>query len=297
MNHGSSRNVGVMMLLACAALWSLNGLLVKHTRADPIAFAALRSAVAAVFVFPLMFLFRGSRPPVAAMSWSIVFHTLMVAFFIAAITLGTAASGVILQYTGPAWVALIAWGIQGKRISRRTIAAVVLTCVGVMVMLLVPMLRDASFDPVGPACGLAAGIAFAALIVMLDKIDRDAAGANPLAIVFFNNLGTAVLLIPLVIALDRFHLAPRQVGLIAFCGIVQHALPYVLFQFGLRRVTPVEASLLILLEPILSPTWVAIFIGERPSVWDVAGGAAIFIALLLEATKKSRREVAHLPAE
>jgi drug/metabolite transporter (DMT)-like permease len=124
---------------------------------------------------------------------------------------------------------------------------------------------------------------------MLDKVDRDAGGAaNPFAIIFINNAGTAALLLPLAMALGRVELTGTQFGLIAFCGVVQHALPYLLFQLGLRRVRPVEASLLILLEPLLSPTWVAIFIGERPSTWDWVGGACVFAALVLEATKPRR---------
>jgi drug/metabolite transporter (DMT)-like permease len=55
----------------------------------------------------------------------------------------------------------------------------------------------------------------------------------------------------------------------------------------LQRVSAVEASLLVLLEPILSPTWVAIFIGEMPSMWDLIGGAAILTALLLVAIRRS----------
>lgn len=294
----TARRTGVFMLLLCAALWSLNGLVVKVTKADPIAFAGLRSAIAAGFVLLFLPMLRGARPAWGAMAVCVILHTLMVGFFIAAITRGKAASGVILQYTGPAWVALIAWALQGQNIGRRTVASVVLTVVGVLVMLVVPLLREKSFDPVGPTCGLLAGVAFGALVVMLEKVDRDTlrlrgAAANPLWIILINNAGTALLLLPIALAQGRLQLTGTQWGLIAFCGIVQHAVPYVLFQLGLRRVRPVEASLLILLEPLLSPTWVALVLAEYPSVWDFAGGAAIFAALILEATKKNLAPPVH----
>jgi drug/metabolite transporter (DMT)-like permease len=286
----SHRAAGVMMLLACAALWSLNGLVVKLTKADPITFAGLRSAIAAGFVLLFIPFFKGNRPRFGPMVACVILHTLMVGFFIAAITLGKAASGVILQYTGPAWVALIAWGLQRQRIGRRTVAAVVLTIAGVLAMLVVPLIQEPQFDPIGPACGLLAGVSFGGLMVMLEKVDRDSGGANPLLIIFINNAGTALLLVPFAILDDRFHLTGYQWQLIIFCGIVQHALAYLLFQFGLRRVRPVEASLLILLEPLLSPTWVAIFVSEFPSKWDYFGGIAIFSALILEATKRNRNQ-------
>jgi len=296
-SRDSQRAAGVMMLFACAALWSLNGLVVKLAKADPLAFAGLRSAIAAGFVLLFVGFFTGSRPRFWPMLASVVLHTLMVGFFIAAITLGKAASGVILQYTGPAWVALIAWGLQKQSIGRRTILAVGLTMMGVIVMLVVPMMHEAAFDPIGPFCGLLAGLAFGGLVVMLEKVDRDSGGANPILIIFINNAGTALILVPLALAYDRLHVSAYQWQLLIFCGIVQHALPYVLFQLGLRRVPPVSASLLILLEPLLSPTWVAIFVAEYPSKWDLIGGAAIFSALILEATGRKRAESVNIAVD
>ena len=40
-----------------------------------------------------------------------------------------------------------------------------------------------------------------------------------------------------------------------------------------------EASLLALVEPLLSPLWVAIFIGEQPTPATVIGGGLIVAAL------------------
>lgn len=294
----SNRRVGVLLLLGCAALWSLNGLVVKLTQADPVAFAGLRSAIAAGFVLMFLPFFRGNRPPAAQMAVCVILHTLMVGFFIASITLDKAARGVLLQYTGPAWVAMIAWLWQGQKIGPRTVAAVLLTLAGVAVMLIFPLLQETRFNPIGSIFGLLAGLAFGGLVVMLDKVDRDAGGAaNPVLIIFINNAGTAVLLIPLALWLGGFRLTYTQVGLITFCGVIQHALPYLLFQLGLRRVRPVDASLLILLEPLLSPTWVAIGFGEHPSWWDYVGGAAIFSALIIEATRKNSPVPAHPTAD
>jgi drug/metabolite transporter (DMT)-like permease len=72
-------------------------------------------------------------------------------------------------------------------------------------------------------------------------------------------------------------LAP--IGLLVLMGCVQIAAPYVLLSYGLRRVSGVEASLLALVEPLLSPVWVALFISETPTAATVAGGALIVVAL------------------
>ena len=46
------------------------------------------------------------------------------------------------------------------------------------------------------------------------------------------------------------------------------------------------AGLLTLLEPVLNPIWVALVTPERPDAATYVGGAAILVALVLEATKK-----------
>ena len=48
---------------------------------------------------------------------------------------------------------------------------------------------------------------------------------------------------------------------------------------GLRVVPAAEASLLSMLEPVLSPIWVLIGIGERPTAWAALGGAIVLSAV------------------
>jgi drug/metabolite transporter (DMT)-like permease len=40
----------------------------------------------------------------------------------------------------------------------------------------------------------------------------------------------------------------------------------------------IEASLLILIEPVLNPIWTFLAMGERPGPWAVAGGAVVLAA-------------------
>jgi drug/metabolite transporter, DME family len=71
-------------------------------------------------------------------------------------------------------------------------------------------------------------------------------------------------------------------------GIVQIALPYALFAWALQRVPGPEASLLTLIEPVLNPVWVALFVGERPGPATLLGGGLILVALLLRSVIWSR---------
>ena len=80
----------------------------------------------------------------------------------------------------------------------------------------------------------------------------------------------------------------HSLGVLANMGVIQIALPYLLFAWAMQRVPGPEASLLILLEPVLNPLWVALFVGEIPAAATLAGGALILLALLLRYTLPSR---------
>jgi DME family drug/metabolite transporter len=136
-------------------------------------------------------------------------------------------------------------------------------------------------------------VAFGGLILVLERVDRSAGGVNTFLVVLFNNAGTALLLAPVCLATGTLtDVTGRQVGIVALTGVIQLAIPYVLFQFALRRVKPVDASLLILLEPVLNPVWIAIFADELPKVGTVIGGAALLVAMVIEAVNLRPRKTA-----
>jgi drug/metabolite transporter (DMT)-like permease len=113
---------------------------------------------------------------------------------------------------------------------------------------------------------------------------------NALLVVMLNNLGTAAIVLPVALLFGRITAHPWQIAGVAVTGVVQLAVPYVLFVLALRRVEPVDASLLILLEPVLNPIWVWLAVGERPDLATFVGGAAILTAMVLEATKADEPE-------
>ncbi|MEW6751179.1 MAG: DMT family transporter [Candidatus Latescibacterota bacterium] len=277
------RGLGVGLLLVTSVLWSLSGVAVKLAQMHPLAFTFYRSLAGAAALGLLLPLTRGSRPDPRWMLASLLLFALTVTFLITAMTLGKAAAGILLQYTAPIFCALLAWILQGRRTTRRTLLAMGTAGAGIGVMV-------AGAPPaqglLGPLCGLLSGVTFGALILVLEKIERLAGGrANPCTVVFLNNLGTAVLLLPVCLLAGGLAASPHQLAIVLTTGVVQMAIPYVLFQLGLRHLNPVTASLLVMLEPVLNPVWVALFTRERPDLAICVGGAAILTAMVLEVTR------------
>lgn len=274
------------MLIAASVLWSLSGLAVKIAAINPAAFAFWRALAAAVTMLLVAPFAKGSMPSKRWLPASIGFYSLAVGMSIVAMTYATAAKGILLQYTGPAFCALFAWMFQGRSIGRRTLVALLIASAGILIMVLG---GDSDTSAVGSVCGLISGLGFAGLILVLEKINRLADNRlNPFALVSINSFGAAglILLAGAMMGFD-FVVPTRALLIVIATGVVQLAAPYALFQMALKRVSPVDAALLVLLEPVLNPVWVWLAIRETPDTATLLGGAAILVSLVIEATKKT----------
>ena len=65
-------------------------------------------------------------------------------------------------------------------------------------------------------------------------------------------------------------------------GVIQVAGGYGLFAMGIQTISAQKASLLALLEMILAPLWVALFIGTIPPMMVQIGLLVVLAGLLLE---------------
>ena len=54
-----------------------------------------------------------------------------------------------------------------------------------------------------------------------------------------------------------------------------------MYAFALRRVVARDAALISLLEPLLNPIWVYLFVGELPELMTFIGGGFIMGGLVL----------------
>jgi drug/metabolite transporter (DMT)-like permease len=86
--------------------------------------------------------------------------------------------------------------------------------------------------------------------------------------------------------------------LVGYLGVFQIALAYVLVTKALETLPALEASLILLIEPVLNPVWAWVFQGERPGAWALVGGGVILGATTVRSVLDARRapEQAAVPA-
>jgi hypothetical protein len=75
---------------------------------------------------------------------------------------------------------------------------------------------------------------------------------------------------------------------VLYLGVFQVGLSYVLLTRSITHVPAVDASLLLLAEPALSPLWAWLLHGEAPGGWPLAGGVLIIGAAAWKAVRGGR---------
>ena len=326
----SSSLAGIMLLLGASVLWSLNGALIKliyqqGQGPDGVTIAFYRSLFAGLFLLPLArgkwhTLGRQRRQPTGtdpdttappsssnpqpgrsstmasllsilqplvclrpAALCCILFFTLMTVCFVLANTITEAANVIILQYTSTFWIfGLSPWLLKEKpKLDDLWILG--LAMIGIVII----FAGNAATDLVALTIALASGVFFALLTLMI-RLMRNSDSA---AVMVANNLGSALLLLPVVLWVGHPSLSGRSLILLIFMGVVQFGLPYYLYTLGLVRVPAYQAALLTMAEPVLVPVWTYLAVGETVPTTTLAGGGMIFVALLLfvRAVQTSRR--------
>lgn len=258
---------GILLVAGAALLWSTGGMAIKALAEPPLKIAFYRCGIAAVALLLLL------RPRVAR--WSAEFLVAIASYaaclitFVVATRWTTAANAIFLQYSGVVWVLLFS-PVVLKEPFRPRDAAAVAAALGGMALFFVGKL---SYGGAGDWVALLSGVFFATLVISLRR--QGQAGARA-AVTWGNILGAAALL---PVMPGQLSLTLRSAAILAFLGVFQIALAYVLFVAGLQRVTATQASLVGMLEPVCNPIWVFLAIGERPTGWAVAGGFVVLAAV------------------
>ena len=265
--HPASLPRGVLAVAAAALLWSTGGIAIKALPEPPLVVAFYRSAFAAVTL--LVFLRPRWRRPTPAFGVALVSYAACLTTFVVATKWTTSANAIFLQYSGVVWVLLASPAVTKEPLRARDAIAVAVALAG-MALFFVGRLHAGS---AGDVIALASGVFFASLVLSL-KLER---GSGAEAAVTYGNVLTALCLFPFVS--DHLALSLRSAAILVFLGVVQLASAYVLFVRGLKHVTATQASLIGMLEPICNPIWVFLFLGERPGIYAIVGGATVLGAV------------------
>jgi len=289
-----ARSRARFQLAAAALLFSTGGAAIKAAEFTGWQVASFRSGVAALALL-LMW-------PAARRGWSV--RAVLVGFayaacltlFVLANRLTTAANTIFLQSTAPLYLLVLGPWLLKEPIRRQDVAF--MAAVGLGLALFFVSAETPVVTAPDPAKGnllaLASGFFWALTVCGLRWMG--AAGGehgSPVAAVVSGNLTAFLVALPMALPLGSH--APVDWAVIIYLGVFQIALAYVLVTSALRRIPALEASLILLIEPVLNPVWAWLFQGEQPGAWALLGGAIILGATTLKGWLDARAQRLAVP--
>ena len=201
---------------------------------------------------------------------SILSYAAAISTFVSANKITTAANAIALQYTAPIFVFAAVHFLFREEIGR---AGWISLLVGMLGIAVICAGSAGQPDVAGVAMALLSGLLFAIYMLSLRYLKEFNAGT----LTFLNNSACCLMLLPFV--RSELSLSLNEGAIVAVMGVLQLGIPYWLFSKGLEKIHLQEASLLVLIEPVLNPVWVALAIGEVPSRATLIGGALIISSL------------------
>lgn len=278
---------GVLLVGASAVLWSLGGLIVRSLDdADPWTTIFWRSVFATLFLLGFLFLRDGRNAVRLFRDMGIPGLLLGLCFtcasigFVTALSFASVAQTLVIMSSAPLIAAVLGRIVLGERIALSGYVAILGVMVGITLMMASDLGAERSF--VGGLLALAVASSLAGSLIVIRRwphIRMTPAACSGAALAMAISFPLAA---PLSVNGHDF-------ALLAFFGAGQLGVGLILLVTGARLIPAAQSALLGMIEPILGPAWVWIFLGEKPATMTLVGGAIVVASVFANTIAMTRR--------
>ena len=284
---------GVALVLAAGSLWSLMGLGLRQIEAATVWQILFWRSIGMVPVLLAFIWWTSNGRPLEAirrigLAGAIGGFGLVFAFAgaIYAIQTTTIANAVFLFTASPFVAAVLGWIVLGERVRPWTWAAIGLAVFGMYLMVREGLAIGAL---AGNIAALLSAAGFGAFSVCLrwGKVGQ-MLPVSMLGGVFSVIVAGAILITrgePIVVS-------GWDMGVSLAIGAAILALGMVMFTLGSKVIPAAELTLLSLIEVLLAPVWVFLFLGETASAGTFVGGGVLLAAVCLNAIMGAHKQLA-----
>lgn len=277
---------GLLLTSLGVFIMSLESLFIKFTNISSFLF----SFYIGIFMFTSMastFLFKDFDYLKNALKTSFPFllicSTFMAVsniFFITAVKTTTVANVVIIFSTSALFSALIGYLVYKEKVNKNIFYASFFMFVGLFIIFN-DKLEIGSVE--GNIFALLCTLLFSVSFVLLSKY-KD---MNRVVLTAFSG---AILSIIAYFFCDELAIDFKTLMIVMIMGLLISPISRVLLGTGAKYINASEVSLLMLIETIMAPIWVWIFLDEVPSSYTFIGGSIIVITLVINSLYTLKRE-------
>lgn len=276
-------------LLVTAALFSTGGVVIKTIHMPGLQIGSMRSGFAALALLLLA--------PETRRNWTLpvfglsIMYALTLVTFSIANKLTTSADAIFLQDTSLLYILILSAVFLKERPKRADLILMVPLAIGISLFFVgsEAAVETAPNPRLGNLVAAFSGVCYATIVIGFRYFSRKGQESASAATVGLGNVLGCVLTLPFAWPLTAGHSVDWL--LLAFLGVFQIGLAYFLMTRAMRWVPAFEASLLLLLEPVLNPIWTWLVYRERPGNLAMLGGALILGATAFRTWWGSRAPV------
>ncbi len=266
----------VLLLVASALIFSTGGLFVRGLDHPHAWTTVFWRSLAACGSLSLLILWRERSNSVRAVitmgkpGWAVAaaFSASSIGMVVA-LSRTSVAIVLVIFALSPLAAALLAWMLIGERVHNYTWVAIAVTVAGVGYMVSGP---GTGGSTIGALIALVIPLAFGFGTVMIRR-HKEIAMAPAMLLAAFMSM---VIALPFAHPLD---VTRHDLLLMLTFGFAQLGVGLAIFSVGAARAPATDVALLSMLEPIMGPIWVWMFMKEYPGVSALIGGAVVFVAL------------------
>ena len=253
-----------------ALMWSLAGFNIKMIEWSPYAIAAGRSLVAVILLAPMV-LRKGFQKIDRYVIGGAICYAAFNYCFITSTTLTSSAIAIMMQYTAPIYVALLSWLFLRERVGWADIISVGFVFLG-MIFFFLDSNSGGSLQ--GTIVSIFNGITFAGISIFL-RLQKD---GNPALSMYLGNVISAVAGLPIMWNAGM----PDTISLLflLLAGLLV-AVSYTLYAKASTGLSALETVLIPIIDPVMNPVWVFLFLDERPGALTIVGAAVILVSVTI----------------
>ena len=288
-NSPSNRWKGYLFVILAATMWGTNGVVAKHLfnhGVSPSMLVQISSALAFLILFTTLALFKRelikiSKKDLLFMVTFAIGGMGMVNFmYFTTLTKTNVATAVLLQYTGPVFIAIFAVSFQGEQLTRVKVISLALAFWGCFFMVGGYNPELLKLNAVGLTCGLTAALFYAFYTLYGEWGLRRYSPWTMVVYAFgFIALFWALFVTPWEVSQRGLPLTKWPYFL--YVAIVGTAVPFGLYFQGIKYIRATRASITSILEPIVAGVVSYFLLGESLFFPQIVGGISVITAIFL----------------
>ena len=290
----------VMTAVLGAMAIAFSGILVRLANVEPATAAIFRCAYALPALGVIAYLERrrhGPRPSAQVQLAMLagVFLALDLVIWHHTIALVGAGLATVLGNTQVVIVAVLAWLFLGERPPRRTLLALPVVLIGVVLISGVIGKEPYGTNPgLGVVLGLVVGLVYAAFLLVLRRGNADI--RRPAGPLFDATLIGALASLVIGLPLGEVDLVPRLPAhaWLLLLALTSQVVGWLIISVSLPRLPAALTSVILTLQPVASVLLAMLLLGEAPSAVQLLGAGTILFGLVL-ATLRFRGEPPRAP--